>query len=76
MQFLLFNLEGQLLLTFFGGSESFFGAGPQYSLLFSDRAPGDIPAGAYDGVFVVNQCEFGDGNIFVSGFYPIRVFNP
>ena len=67
-QLLLFNLEGQLLFTFDGGSQD---SGPGYRLLFSDEIPGDIPAGNYQYIFLVRDCT--DVNIFVSGFQTIRV---
>jgi len=71
LQLLLFNLEGQLLFTFSGGSISL---GSGYHLLFEDTFPPTIPAGNYQHVFLVRDCT--DVNIFVSGFQTIRVLAP
>lgn len=71
LQLLLFNIEGQLLFAFGGGSE---GLGSGYHLLFDDQNPGDIPAGNYQHVFLVRDCT--DVNTLVSGFQTIRVLAP
>jgi len=68
LQLLLFNLEGQLLFTFASGSEDL---GSGYRLLFEDLAPGEIPDGNYQHIFLVRDCT--NVNIFVSGFQTIRV---
>jgi hypothetical protein len=70
-QLLLFNVEGQLLFTFDGGSENL---GSGYRLLFLDLFPLEIPAGNYQHLFLVRDCT--DVNIFVSGFQTIRVLAP
>jgi len=69
-QLLLFNLEGQLLLTFTAGSGS---TGSGYRLLNAELF-GEIPAGNYQHIFLVRDCT--NVNIFVSGFQTIRVLNP
>ncbi len=73
-QLLFFNLEGQLILTREDVSSTQLAPGSKYQVLSLSLAPGTLPAGAYNLTFLVRDCT--SVNIFVSGFYPIRVLTP
>jgi hypothetical protein len=85
LQLLLFNLEGQLLVTFFEAAPgvnigSFSGAAfnppmsTRYRLLFVDLDPGVLAAGNYKFVWLVKDCT--GVNFIVSDFHVIRVLAP
>jgi hypothetical protein len=71
LQLLAFNLEGQLILTKEDVTSAPIAPGSKYRLLSANLAPGDLAPGAYNLIFLVRDCT--SVNIFVSGFYPIRV---
>jgi hypothetical protein len=78
LQLLLFNLEGQLLVTFFEGTASvnidslFLGSG--YEGPFVDLDPGVLGPGNYKVVWLVKDCT--NVNFIVSDFHVIRVLAP
>jgi len=74
LQLLVFNLDGQLLVTREDVTSAPIAPGSKYRLLSANLAPGDLVPGAYTLVFLVRDCT--NVNIFVSGFYPILVFTP
>jgi hypothetical protein len=74
LQVLFFNLEGQLILTRQDATSTPIAQGQKYQALSLNMAPGALVAGAYNLIFLVRDCT--SVNIFVSGFYPIRVLNP
>ena len=73
-QLLFFNLEEQLILTREDVSSSQLASGSKYQVLSLSLAPGALPAGAYNLIFLVRDCT--NVSSFVSGFYPIVVFTP
>ncbi len=73
-QLLFFNLEGQLLLSREDVTNTQIAPGSKYQALALTLAPGALQPGAYNLIFLVRDCT--SVNIFVSGFYPIRVLTP
>ncbi len=73
-QLLFFNLEGQLLLTREDVSSTPLAPGSKYQVLSLSLAPGALQPGAYNLIFLARDCT--NVNIFVSGFYLIRVLTP
>jgi hypothetical protein len=74
IQILFFNLEGQLLASREDAISTPVPIGPKYRILSINLAPGALAANAYNMVWLVKDCT--NVNIFVSGFYPIRVLVP
>jgi len=78
LKFFVFNLEGQLILgrnrDTIGGVTNTRIGGSKYRALLATLAPGTLPPGAYNLVFMVEDCTA--TAVLVSGFYSIQVFTP
>ncbi len=79
VQVLFFNLEGQLILSFFGGDGTtqepdITGESNKFRLLFLDLFPGQVPAGNYQVTFLAKDCP--NVNFIISGLHAIRVLAP
>ena len=74
IQLLFFNLEGQLLVTREDAISTPIAIGSKYRILSINLAPGALAANAYNMIWLARDCT--NVNIFVSGFYPIRVLFP
>ena len=80
VELLVFNLEGQVVKALdrdvtHDVISTQLAPGSKYQRLSATLAPGALPAGAYNLLFLVRECSPGP-NIFVSGFYSIRVLAP
>jgi hypothetical protein len=78
LELLFFNLEGQVIKALDrdvtgGVASTQLAQGSKYQVLSATLAPGALGAGAYNLLFLVRDCPPAGVNIFVSGFYSIRV---